>query len=208
VVGDLGNERGVDTIWLDCATYSTRTAVLTQVAAALGEIRAKRGLGADYLLDRLEQWLEYDRRHNLVVVLDQVDFLEDPDRTLQDLHRLGPDTGRSVGLVLVTTQEPADLSWDRPTWGRLQPREVHFDPYNREALYDIVEPRVRAAFRDGVVSEAALQEAVDVVAAETRDVRQVLAVLRRAGELAEAAGAEGVTKEHVSAAFEPERFQQ
>jgi len=206
VVGDLGNERGVDTVWLDCATYSTRTAVLTQIAAALGEVRAKRGLGADYLLDRLEQWLEYDRRHNIVVGLDQVNWLEAPDRTLQDLHRLGIDSGRAVGLVLVTTAEPADLSWDRATWGRLQLREICFDPYSRDELYEIVEPRVREAFKDGVITEAAVQEAVDVVVEETLDVRQVLAVLKRAGELAEQSGADGVTNEYVAAAWEPDRF--
>ncbi|MEF8825871.1 MAG: hypothetical protein V5A27_05960 [Halapricum sp.] len=54
------------------------------VAAVLSEVRAKRGLGADYLLDRLVQWLEHGRWHNLVLCLDQVDFLDEPDRTLQD----------------------------------------------------------------------------------------------------------------------------
>ncbi|MEF8825872.1 MAG: hypothetical protein V5A27_05965 [Halapricum sp.] len=107
---------------------------------------------------------------------------------------------------MLTTKGPGELSWERATWGRLQPREVPFHSYDREALYDIVEPRVRAAFRDGVITEAAVEEAVDVVAEETRDMRQVLAVLRRAGDLAEQAGADGVTAEHVAAAFDPDRF--
>jgi cell division control protein 6 len=75
--------------------------------------------------------------------------------------------------------------------------EIVFPPYNAGQLRDILSERARMSFVDGAVEAAVISLCAAYAAREHGDARRALDLLRTAGEIAEAEGAEKVQVEHV-----------
>lgn len=135
-----------------------------------------------------------DRQGQLVVVLDEVDQLDDPG-LLYDLYQL-----RGVSMVLVTNEEQSLLQGlDDRLRSRLQTAEtVTFDAYRSEQLVDILAARADHGLAPETIGDDHLRRIADAAGG---DARVAISVLRNAARAADAAGADRITAEHVTAAI-------
>lgn len=83
---------------------------------------------------------------------------------------------------------------------RLNYQEVRFTAYGREEMKTILKDRVDVAFRDGAVSGAAVDRAVEVTCEDSSDIRRARNLFLRAGVQAGREGANMVRVEQVEAA--------
>jgi len=86
---------------------------------------------------------------------------------------------------------------DPRVFSSLSEEELVFRPYDAGELRNILFERSKLSFREGVLSESALNICSALAAAEHGDARRALDLLRVAGEVAERQGAGTITEEHV-----------
>jgi archaeal cell division control protein 6 len=79
----------------------------------------------------------------------------------------------------------------------LSEEEIVFKPYTVSQIKKILNSRIKEAFVDGTVEEAALNLCSAIAGQEHGDARRAIDLLRVAGELAEREGSNTVTEEHV-----------
>jgi archaeal cell division control protein 6 len=79
----------------------------------------------------------------------------------------------------------------------LSEEEIVFKPYSVSQIKKILSSRIKEAFVDGIVEEAAINLCSAIAGQEHGDARRAIDLLRVAGELAEREGSNTVTEEHV-----------
>jgi cell division control protein 6 len=111
-----------------------------------------------------------------------------------------------IGIFLVVSSMNFDLSrsLSPSVSASLQPHEVRFDPYSREAVYDILHDRVEHGLLPGVISDDVLEVVVRATEAR-KDIRLGIDLILRAVNHAEDKGRETVTTEDLFAISEDSR---
>ena len=128
-----------------------------------------------------------------IFVFDEVDKAEEFDflySILEQIYR------RSV--ILITNYKSFLLELDERIKSRLTPELLEFRPYTAQETEKILRERVALAFRTGTFAPEAFA-AVVAKAAEARDIRAGLFLLRESAKLAEKSG-KTITGAHVDAA--------
>ncbi len=191
-------------IYINCWEHSTRHAVLSRIAEALGEILPRRGIAADEIFARISESLRKGKK-TAVVVLDEIDRLlagkAEGDKVLYDLLRAAENYGVSFGVVGITNSEDFMARLDSRIRSSLAPREIVFPRYSPPELKDILRERAKLAFFDGVLSEDALPLCAAHAAKNGGDARLAIALIWKAGKIAEKAGAKKVSESHCRQAF-------
>lgn len=129
-----------------------------------------------------------------VFVFDEVDKAEEYDflySILEQVYR--------KSVVLITNYKSFLLEVDERIKSRLTPEVVEFRPYTPEETEAILRERVTLAFRPGTFAPDAFS-AVAAKAAEVKDIRAGLFLLREAALQAEAKSSKTVSLPHVEAA--------
>ena len=101
-----------------------------------------RGISLDELYRRFTQhW-----PHRTVIILDEVDFISDKDRTKDILYFLSREQNNYMAVLL--SSSPRFLSeLDESTRSSLQPEVIHFKSYSAEQLLRILEQRAQLGLR-------------------------------------------------------------
>lgn len=160
---------------------------------------SRRGIAYDELLDSFCQELRKTGTR-VVVCLDEVDQLRE-DRLIYDLTRSGAEGGY-FQVIAVSNTPMAFKDLDPRVRSSLYPlEEIHFKPYTKEQMREIIESRVEAAFHEGVVVEEAVDYLAEFTVENGGDVRIAREALLRAGEMARKAGERRVTLEHIKEAL-------
>ncbi|MDD5317854.1 MAG: AAA family ATPase [Candidatus ainarchaeum sp.] len=191
-------------LYINCWEYSTRHAVLSRISHLLGEFMPRRGIAADEILDRIVEVLKKEKKV-AVVALDEIDRLlagrEGEEKVLYDLLRAGETYGTPFGVIGVTNNEDFLARLDRRIRSSLAQREVAFRQYSPQELKDIIGARARLSFHEGALSPEAVPLCAAHAAKNGGDARLGIAMLWKAGKLAEQQGAEKVSAAHCKKAF-------
>jgi orc1/cdc6 family replication initiation protein len=127
-----------------------------------------------------------------VLILDEVDHITqdsnyDPSdffyRLLRGEGKLSREIQLSVWLLSNELLE-VDLRLDSRVQSAMSDEEVFFPPYGVESLEQVVTPRLRQAFQDGVLPDDVLGYGLTKAAHRWGDARKTLTLFRRAGETA------------------------
>ncbi|WP_309492222.1 orc1/cdc6 family replication initiation protein [Candidatus Hecatella orcuttiae] len=185
--------------YTNCRAAGTEYRVVSNMCSAVGVSIPFTGLSVAEALDRFKEGLN-DARCAFIVALDEVDTLvkEHGDRLLYKLTRINEELKSSS---LTTIGISNDLYFkdmlDARVLSSLSEEEMVFKPYSAEQIRDILQQRVKLAFRNGSLPSATLNLCAALAAAEHGDARRALDLVRVAGEVAERDGASVVTEEHV-----------
>jgi len=137
---------------------------------------------------------------NLLVVLDEIDFLakNSSGNLLYELTRshdmLSPG---SVSLIGISNDLRFKELLDPRVLSSLGEEEMVFPPYSVEELRLILEDRVKLAFNEGCISEAAINLCAALAGSEHGDARRAVDLLRVSAEVAEREGSPRVEERHI-----------
>ena len=202
--------------YIDCAQDSTETQAVQSIAATLNPAASdiyipEKGISTATYYKRL--WTILDQEYDVaLVILDEIDKLED-DAILMQLSRAG-EAGKlehtKVGVIGISNKIKYRDRMDERVKSSLSEREFVFPPYDATQLNNIMQAR-SDAFRHGVLAESVIPRTGALAAQEHGDARKAIDILRYAGEIAQANGAETVHEAFVDQArsrAESDRFRE
>jgi len=207
----------VGVVYLNCEIVNTPYRVLTNLSdfflSRLERMRGEQFLKSESLPKKVpmtgwptdEVYKTFYRaldeeRQLAVIILDEVDKLvkRSGDNILYLLTRMNADLNQAKAAVVGISNDTNFMEYlDPRVRSSLSEEEIIFPAYNAIQLRDILEKRARMSFVDTVLGEGVIQLCAAHAAREHGDARRALDLLRAAGEMAEADGAEKVTIEHV-----------
>ncbi|MEY7851674.1 Cdc6/Cdc18 family protein [Natrarchaeobius sp. A-rgal3] len=202
-------EEGVNAVfaYVDCAQDTTETQTAQTIASAVNTDETDiyipdKGISTATYYKRL--WRILDKEYDVaLIILDEIDKLED-DAILMQLSRAGEAgkvTNCKIGVIGISNKIKYKDRMDERVKSSLCEREFVFPPYNASQLNEIMAAR-NDAFRDGVLEEGVIPRAAALAAREHGDARKAIDILRYAGEIAQAKGADTVREEFVVQARE------
>jgi cell division control protein 6 len=194
--------------YVDCAQDTTETQSVQTIASRLnnpdstGITIPDKGISTATYYKRLWEILETEYDVALIL-LDEIDKLED-DGILMQLSRAG-EAGKidscKIGVVGISNKIKYKERMDERVKSSLCEREFVFPPYDANQLNQIMVAR-SDAFREGVLDESVIPRAAAMAAREHGDARKAIDILRYAGEIAQARGADRVQEAFVTQARE------
>ncbi len=203
VLSQFDNNR-ITTAQINCATYSTRAAVLTRTLETLGYVSPKKGHAIDTKLNKLRQQVD---RTSLAIALDEIDKLQEPNDVIYDLYQAAAQADNHVAIILSCDVPPDEVGLEQRTMSRLQYQSIRFDPYSAGQIRDILHDRVERGFKSDSVADGVVDRIADHVANEkdggSGDIRCAIDLLRMAGQRAERECHPKVTRNDVEAVLSP-----
>jgi cell division control protein 6 len=185
--------------YVNCRMVGSEYRVFTTLCQSIGLSVPFTGLSVGELFERFRAGLE-TVKVIFIIALDEVDALikVKGDGLLYELTRVNEALcGSKVSLIGISNDLRLKEFLDPRVLSSLSEEEIVFRPYDAGELKDILSRRAESAFRDGVLSEAALGLCSALAAAEHGDARRALDLLRVAGEVAERSDANAVVEDHV-----------
>ncbi|PSP97384.1 cell division control protein 6 [Halobacteriales archaeon QS_1_68_44] len=205
---ELTGVSDVEVVRVNCQVDSTRYAVFSRLFEGLFEYEPPTsGISFKKLFGQITDHL-VEEDEVLVVALDDVNYLFYEDEASDTLYSLlrahEAHSGAKIGVIVVSSDLELDVIEELD--GRVQsvfrPEEVYFSAYGEREIVDILEERVKRAFRDGAVGARVLDRVAEHTADSGGDLRVGIDLLRRAGLNAEMRGSAEV---HVLAEYDGER---
>ena len=191
--------RKVICAYVNCRSRTTTHSVIYSIAGIFNPKLPDIGYSDEYLLKTVEQGLEKERAH-LIVILDEVDYIirRSGSDIIYRLGRFSEFTGKAQNISMIAiSQQDATLLMDdasRSTFKRSN--TVDFPPYSADELADIISQRAGLSLYTGAISD----ESVGLLAkicSEEGDARYAIELLERAALMAETEGAGEIGPEHV-----------
>ena len=189
---ELPEADSVAKVFINCWKANTTYKIMSEIANQLG-FRFTHNLKTNEIIDRVIEKLE--KRDGLVLVLDEADKADDYDFLYHILENISKKT-----LILLTNDNKWGSKLDFRITSRLTPELVEFKEYTLNETRDILSERVKYAFFQGVWEEKALGLLAHR-AAEFKDIRFGIALLKLSGEIAEAESSKKITIAHVESAI-------
>jgi len=187
------------TVYINCWEYSSRFAVFSFLASAIGELLPRRGIAADEIFGRIVEIAKKEGRIP-ILVLDEVDRLEggsDSIQVLYDLCRAGEVHSLKTGVIAITNDEEFHLRLDSRVRSSFIQHTLSFKPYGVPQLKDILAKRAQLAFIPDALSPDVLPLCAAIAFKKGGDARIALQLLLSAGKAAEQENAARVEVKHV-----------
>ena len=140
-------------IYINCLEMPSRFAVLSFLAAAIGEPMPRSGIAADEIFSRFVEITKKEGRIP-IIVLDEADRLESSSDGLQvlyDLCRAGEVHSLKTGVIAITNDPEFHLRLDARVRSSFVQHTLHFAPYTVPQLKEILSSRARLGFIDGAL---------------------------------------------------------
>jgi cell division control protein 6 len=202
----LDGGRAVQYVYMNCEIVDTPYGVLQNVANRFVENLSQRipftGLSTDRVYQMLVEKLDEEKRI-VILVLDEIDKIvtKNGDDLLYQLLKINDDLTKAKVSLIGISNDLKFTEWlDPRVKSRLSDEKMVFPPYNAQELFDILQQRSHKAFDNGVAAESVLSLIAALAAQEHGDARRAMDLLRVAAELAERAGEEHITDQHVQRA--------
>ncbi len=194
-------EKSVLVAFINCQMIDTTYRVYAHLCEAIGVEVPITGLPTDEVIKKFTTNLD-DKNTHLIVVLDEVDFLQKKDsKTLYGLTRINTQLKRSsLSLIGITNDVMFKQNIDARVRSTLTEQEIVFLPYDSNQLKEIILQRAEIAIHPNILSDGAVNRAAAIASQEHGDARRALDLIRVAGEIAEREGASKITEEHVKQA--------
>jgi len=185
--------------YVNCRMVGSEYRIYASLSQRIGVSVPFTGLSVGEVFDRFRNALDTSR-NIFMVALDEVDALIKArgDSVLYELTRVNEALRKSkVSIIGISNDLRLKEYLDPRVFSSLSEEEIVFKPYDADELRNILLERAKLSFRDGALSEGALNICSALAAAEHGDARRALDLLRVAGEVAERTGSCIVTEEHV-----------
>jgi cell division control protein 6 len=188
----------LDYIHVNCRKQKSPHMVMQELANYYLKL-PPRGFSPEELLKESTKWLEKHDAY-LALALDEIDFFiqqNGPD-ILYALTRSGEELGAlgRISIIAIARDKNFTRSLDAGTQSTFMHNVIHLDKYSAAQLVDILNVRIKEAFKASAVEEDTTALVADI-AARWGDARLALELLWRAGMLADDEGKSRVTPEHV-----------
>lgn len=169
-------------VYINCTSMKSAAAIYAKIIQKLAITRSGKNAKAI-----IETYLTSSRKP-LLLVLDEIDQLESKRQSVLYSIFEWPSLPNSK-LILVGIANALDLT-DRilprlQARCELKPTLMHFAPYTKQQIFDIISARLNRANANGIFTSSAIQLLAGKVAAISGDIRRALDISRRVVELAE-----------------------
>jgi cell division control protein 6 len=182
----LEQETRVKTVSMNCWQYNSRSSLLTELLIQVGYPAPRKGKPVDELLSKIREWVEKNR--SIAISLDEFDQLDHQTQVIYDLQMLNHEVDNQVGIVMISNQQPEEIQLDPRSESRLNYQKLHFKPYTKDDILEILKSRAEKALHPGTIEEDVLEGIAESVADEDGDCREALSKLLRAARKAESNG--------------------
>lgn len=182
----------------------TEYRLLAELARNLGCTVPATGLPTDEIYRKFYTALDAQNK-NVIIILDEIDALVKKigDEILYNLTRINQELKTTkISIIGISNDITFTENLDPRVKSSLSEEEILFPPYNANQLKDILTQRTAKAFFEGVLDQSVITKCAALAAQEHGDARKALDLLRIAAEVAERAGSNKVTIEHVDMAEE------
>ncbi len=187
-------------IFVPCKKTVTEARTLDFILHSLGVQKSfiNQGVGACYL--KVKEIIE-QLGSTVIVVLDEVDKLRDPNSLLYNLSRPDLKSGY-ITVVYISNSLQFGEKLEASVASSLNPRMMYFPAYNAEQLQEILLERIKEAGITVPVEEGVVELCSALAAAQDGNARIAINLLRKTIDIAERCGAESVKIAYVWAAEE------
>lgn len=199
----LSKSIGVHFAYVNTRMAGTEYRILYEIARDFNILVPHTGLALSEIFDRIFKSLSKDHFSGLII-LDEIDFLvkSHGDDLLYELTRANERlSGVFISLVGISNDLTFKEYLDPRVLSSLSEEELVFPPYTADELKVILADRIRLGFQPNVFTEAALNLAAALAAAEHGDARRAVDLVRVAGEIAERKNLNVVNEEQVREAL-------
>ncbi|GAB1868508.1 Cell division control protein [Camponotus japonicus] len=172
-------------VYINCTSMKSAAAIYAKIIQELAITTAtKSGKNGKAIVERYLT----SKKSMLLLVLDEIDQLESKKQSVLYSIFEWPSIPNSK-LILVGIANALDLT-DRilprlQARCELKPMLMHFAPYTKQQISDIISSRLNQVNANGVFTSSAIQLLAGKVAAISGDIRRALDISRRVVELAE-----------------------
>ncbi len=197
------NDVTLKTAYVNCSENRTETVILLEVLNQLNANKEypKMGWNRAKVIKEVTDILN-ETEEQVLIVLDEVDYVlkESGDDILYRLSRINKNIKSKVSsLVISNDVRVSDYVKPRTqsAFGRVK---VIFEPYAAEELYDIINDRVKFAFKTGVVGESILRKISEIESQRDGDARKAMELLDACAKIAIAKKRDKITLDLVDQA--------
>lgn len=204
---------GIRAVNVNAKGASTAYKVLFEIAEELGLNREENkvrqvpftGLSIGEATSRILQFIQ-EKKFGLILIIDEIDSLVDKsgDDVLYSFTRANQQMTKGGFISLIGISNSLDFKdkLDPRVRSSLSEEEMVFNPYTIEQLRRILNERSKIAFKDGAITDAAINLCAAMAGREHGDARKAIDLLRVGAEIAERENASKVDEKHVRAAQE------
>ena len=160
------------------------------------------GLATSHALETLFEEMD-DIGGTFLFVLDEIDHLDNVNTLLYELPRAranGHLTDARVGVIGISNNYTFRSSLSPKVKDTLMEKEIAFSPYDAAELQSILATRAEKAFDNDACEDSAIRLAAAKAAKDTGSARQAIDLLREGGDIAEEAGVDTISDEHIERA--------
>lgn len=185
-------------------TAGTEYRVLSDMAHSLGVSIPFTGLSLNEVFSRITDTISTSNL-NIIFIIDEVDFLTRNfgDDLLYELTRANETLSRGVLSIIGVSNDLKFKEFLEPrVLSSLSEEEIVFPPYTVEELREILRERAKIAFKEGTITDVAINLCAALAGSEHGDARRALDLLRVSGEVADREGAIRVEEKHVRVAVQ------
>jgi len=161
----------------------------------------RRGYSAEELLQALMQILDEQNAY-LILVLDELEALiraegSDPLYNLTRIQEDRPKASQRLSLICILRQPEYLDALDPSARSTLQRNVIHLEEYSKPQLQNILNDRVKLAFKQGTIFALTIDLIAELASSEGGDARYAIELLWRAGKYADASEMQEVSPECV-----------
>jgi len=183
---EILQEKGIDDfkiVYLRASTSGGVSQVMSTICWELGRDVPKRGLSFREYMSVVEEYIENEEKY-LHVCVDEFDNLLTAKKELYEAFLYFFTRTENLSATFITNK--VDLAKEI-TDGRVLStldtiNVIYFKPYTKEQVRDILRERVLQAFKEGVITDDAIEVLSERIADEGGDIRKGLSILLFCGE--------------------------
>lgn len=195
----------IKSIIISCNQTNTPRRVLIEMLEAIEpEKRCKRGMDTAEYYSQLWDLLN-EKELSIILVLDEIDQMRNLD-LLYAFSRVKEnqniDSELSIGVIGISNNLHFKNKLDPRILSSFTPSTILFPPYNAVQIKDILQDRVKLAFKHNVLDPSVVPLCAALSAQEHGDARLALKLLLTSGEVADNASSGMLLESHVRAAHE------
>ncbi|RLG41938.1 MAG: hypothetical protein DRN78_03680 [Thermoproteota archaeon] len=184
-------------VHVNCRTYRTPTSVIQRIASSIMPGIPDRGLSYQEMILMLEKALSKENK-DLLVILDEIDYLRDGDSLVYTLLRLHEgEAPKSPTLIAIARWDPPYMMDD--SIRSFMVTRMSLEKYMPEQLETIVRYRAEVGLVDGSYDDEIVKKVVEL-SEHTGNARVSLKILYLAARLSEEVGLSKITPDMVSEA--------
>lgn len=175
------------TVYLNCSENRTETTILMELLTNInpGGKYPKMGWTRKKAVSEFQK-VTNEIGGNILFALDEVDYAlrETGDDILYRLSRINNKIKANISTIIISNDIKVGDYIKPKTQSAFGRVKIIFSPYSAEELYDILKDRVKYAFKEDVVSEAALKKISELEAERGGDARKTLELLDNCAKIA------------------------